>query len=178
MAWMTKQSATEQIETRDEPYLTDEMKQRYTDELLPCYEVSRGALLPILHDVQHHFGYIPYQALVEIAEYLDLAPSEVLDTASFYDDFYLEPVGKHVIGICQSIACEVCDHQPIIDHACKRLGIEPGETTDNGLITIRTMECIGSCDTAPCALVDETRHDNLTIEKVDQILDTLQNDSS
>ena len=173
MAWIVKPSATQQIEKRDKPYLTEEMKGQYTKELLPRYETSMGALMSILIDVQHKYGYLPYQAMVEVAVFLDIKPADVLDTASFYEDFHLEPVGKHVIGVCQSIACEVCGHQAIHDHLRKKLDVEPHETTEDGKFTLIAMECLGSCDTAPVALVDETLHENLTIEQLDEILDEL-----
>ena len=173
MAWIVKPSATEQIERRSEPYLTQEMKDRWDREIRPRYETNLGALMPILHDVQHAHGYIPHQAMIEIARYLDLAPADVLDTVSFYEDFHTEPVGKYVIACCQSIACEVCGHQAIVDHLRQKYDIEPHETSDDGRFTLLTLECLGSCDTAPVALVNETLHENLTIEKLDRILDNL-----
>jgi NADH-quinone oxidoreductase subunit E len=76
-----------------------------------------------------------------------------------------------VIGICQSIACEVCGHQKLLDHVRDRLGIEPHETTDDGKFTLLALECLGSCDTAPVALFNETLHEKLTIEKIDALID-------
>ena len=78
------------------------------------------------------------------------------------------------MGVCQSIACEVCGHQAILDHLRDKLRIEPHETTDDGKFTLLALECLGSCDTAPVALVGEKLHENLTIEKVDEILDGLE----
>lgn len=176
MAWIVKPSATMKIEHRDEPYLTDAMKQHYADEILPRYETSMGALMPILHDVQHTHGYIPHQAMVEIAALLDIKPADVLDTVSFYEDFHSEPVGTYVIGICQSIACEVCGHQELLDHVREKYGIEPHETTEDGKFTLLTLECLGSCDTAPVSLVNETLHENLTLESLDKLLDSLPDD--
>lgn len=174
MAWITKNSATTQIERRDEPYLTDALKTHFEKEILPRYQEKQGALLPILHAVQHEVGYLPYQSLIEVATFLGLKPADVLDTVSFYEEFHTEPVGKYVIGVCQSIACEICGHQPIIDHVRGKLGIEPHETTDDGLFTLLAMECLGACDTAPCALVNEDRYDCLTIESIDSLIDQIQ----
>ncbi|MDY7108179.1 MAG: NADH-quinone oxidoreductase subunit NuoE [Planctomycetota bacterium] len=173
MAWTVKPSATMKIPQRDEPYLTAEMRAHFEGELIPRYEQKRGALLPILHEVQHAYGYIPHQAMEEIASLLEIAPADVLDTASFYEEYHLEPVGKYVIAVCQSIACEVCGHQAIVDHLRQKLDIEPHETTDDGKFTLLTLECLGACDGAPCALVNDDRHDHLTIEKLDEILDGL-----
>lgn len=174
MAWMTKPSATTSIPRRAEPYLTPAMKAQYEKDVLPRFETTMGALLPILHDVQHHYGYIPAQAMVEIAAFLKLKPADVLDTASFYEEFHLEPVGRCIIAICQSIACEVCGHQTILDHVRARLGIDPHETTPDGKFTLLTLECLGSCDTAPVALVGDDLHENLTVEKIDDIIESIE----
>ena len=109
----------------------------------------------------------------EVADFLDIDASQVMDTATFYEEFHTRPIGEHVIAICQSIACEACGHQAIIDHVRNRLDIEPHETTKDGRFTLLALECLGSCDTAPCALVDDDRHDDLTITAIDKIIDRL-----
>jgi NADH-quinone oxidoreductase E subunit len=149
------------------------MMEQYRAEILPRYATTMGCLLPILHDVQHHYGYIPYQSMIEIAKFLELKPADVFDTVSFYEEFRTEPVGKYVIGICQSIACEMCGHKKILDHVRNKLNIEPHETTDDGKFTLLTMECLGACDFAPCALVNEKLHENLTIEKLENVINSL-----
>lgn len=174
MAWIVKPSATMEIERRDEPYLTAAMRDAFAKDLVPRYEEKMGALVPILHEVQHAYGYIPFQAMEEIAEFLDIAPADVLDCASFYEEFHTEPVGRYVIGVCQSVACEFCGHKRILDHLREKYDIEPHETTEDGRFTLLTLECLGSCDTAPVALVNETLHENLTIEKMDEVLDALE----
>jgi NADH-quinone oxidoreductase E subunit len=173
MAWNVKPSATTQIPTRSEPWLTAEMIAHFSDVIIPRYERKMGALMPILHDVQHRYGHIPYQAMVEIATLLEVTPAEVLDTVSFYEEFTTEAVGKYVVGVCQSIACEMCGHEAILDHVREKLGLEPHETDDNGRFTLLAMECLGACDGAPCALINGDRHDHLTIEKIDRLLDEL-----
>ena len=174
MSWRVKPSATMEIERRDEPYCTRAMKERWTNEVRPRYETSQGALMPILHDLQHAYRHIPYQAMIEVAQFLEIAPGDVLDCVSFYEEFHAEPTGKYVIGVCQSIACEVCGHRHILDHLRTKLDLEPHETSDDGRFTLLTMECLGSCDTAPVALVNETLHEHLTIEKLDVILNELE----
>ena len=150
------------------------MKKRFTKELLPRYERKQGALLPILSDIQSRDRCIPYQAMVEVAHFLEITPAQVLDTVSFYEEYTTEPTGKHVIAVCQSIACEICGHQAILDHLRRKLDIEPHETTDDGKFTLLALECLGSCDTAPVALVDDDLHENLTMERIDQIIDGLE----
>ncbi|MBC23908.1 MAG: NAD(P)H-dependent oxidoreductase subunit E [Phycisphaerae bacterium] len=171
MSWKTKPSGTMQIDRRQEPYLTADMAASFREQILPRYATSMGALMPILHEIQHAYRHVPYQAMIEIAEFLSITPADVLDTVTFYEEYHLEPVGRCVIGICQSIACEVCGHQALLDHVRERLDIEPHETTDDGAYTLLAMECLGSCDTAPVALFNEELHENLTIETVDRLID-------
>ena len=174
MAWTVKPSATLTIERREKPYFTTEMRKRHETETLPRYETKQGALISILHDIQHTCGCIPHQAMEEIAAFLEIHPGEVLDCVSFYEEFHMHKVGKYVIAVCQSIACEVCGHEAIIDHLREKLGIEPHETTKDGKFTLLALECLGACEGAPCALVNDDRHDNLTIERVDKILEGLK----
>jgi len=174
MAWKVKPSATTQIPTRKKPWLTDEMKDHYVREIIPRYERAMGAMMPILHDVQERYDYIPYQAMIEIATLLEIHPGDVLDTVSFYEGYTTEPVGRNVIGICQSIACEVCGHQALLDHVREKLDLEPHETSEDGKFTLLAMECLGACEGAPCALLNGDRHDGLTIEKLDELIDGLR----
>jgi NADH-quinone oxidoreductase subunit E len=175
MAWIVKPSATTQIPRRKEPYLTAAVMEKYRAEILPRYATSMGALMPILHEMQHEHGWIPHQAMEEIAAFLKITPADVLDTVSFYEEYRTGPVGKVVIGVCQSIACEFCGcgHQAILNHLKDTLGIEEHETTDDGKFTLLTMECLGACDVGPVALVNDELHVNLTPAKMDQILDKL-----
>ena len=173
MAWPTKPSGTMQIARRAEPYVTDAMRRRWTDEVLPKYATRLGALMPVLHDVQHAYRHVPYQAQLEVAQFLGISPSDVLDTVSFYDEFTVEQRGVVTIGVCHSIACEQCGcgSRALLDRASERLGIGVGETTDDGKFTLISMECLGSCDTAPVALLNETLHENLTAESLDRLID-------
>ena len=171
MAWTAKPSATQRIERRAEPYVTAALAAKWTQDILPKYATKHGALMPILHEIQHEPRFIPYQAMLEVAKFLEITPAAVLDTVTFYDEFTTEQLGQCVIGICQSIACEVCDHKKLLDHVRQRLDLEPRETTDDGKFTLLTMECLGSCDTAPVALFNDVLHEKLTIEKIDQLID-------
>lgn len=166
MAWITKNSGGASVERRSEPYLTPAIKQDLSSRVLPRYENTMGALLPCLHAVQHEYGWIPPQAMLEIAEFLKIPPSQVLDTASFYEEYWLKPKGKHLIAVCRSIACEFRGQPAITDAIRNKLGIDVGETTDDGQFTLVEVECLGACDGGPVALVDETLHVDLTPEKV------------
>lgn len=171
MAWITKNSAAAKVERRAEPYLTPAMRDKLTKTYLPRYERSQGALLPALHMVQHEYGWIPPQAMMEVAEFLKLRPADVIDTASFYEEYWLKPKGKHLIQVCRSIACEFCGQREV-SAACKSaLNIDVGETTDDGQFTLVELECLGSCGTAPAMLVDETLYENVKPETVKALLD-------
>lgn len=171
MAWLTKNSGGMKIDRRPEPYVTAAMREKIERQILPRYENRMGALLPCLHEVQHAYGWIPAQAMEEIAGVLGLKPSEVYDTASFYEEYWLKPKGAHLIAVCRSIACECMDYHAITGAVKARLGIEVGETTEDGRFTLVEVECLGSCDTAPVALVDERLHENLTPESVIRAID-------
>lgn len=174
MAWITKQSATMRIETRDEPYLTDAMRDQLEREILPRYETKLAALLPSLHTIQHAYGWIPNQAMVEIAEFLDIEPAQVLDTASFYEEYWLKPKGAHLVSVCRSIACEFCGQHGITEAIKDALDIDVGETTDDDAFTLIELECIGSCGTAPAIIIDETLYENVTPQQIPALLDKVR----
>ena len=177
MVWTAKQSANTKLEKRDEPYLTPELMDKITKDIMPRYATRQGALMTTLHEVQHIYGYIPWEAMVEVAKVLGITPAQVADVVSFYEDYSSEPLGENVVGICQSIACEVCGHQALIDHLKNRLGVDVHETSADGKFTLLGMECIGSCDNAPCALVNGKQHNNLSIAMVDDLVDKLSEES-
>ncbi|MBL0927267.1 MAG: NAD(P)H-dependent oxidoreductase subunit E [Phycisphaerales bacterium] len=178
MAWITKNSGGAKIERRDEPYLTQAIKDTVTRTYLPRYETKMGALLPTLHLVQQAHNWLPHQALIEIAEFLGLKPADVIDTASFYEEYWLKPKGACLISVCRSIACEFCGSKAVTDACRRRLGIEPGETTDDGKFTLIELECLGSCGTAPAALFNHTLHENLTPEKVERLIEEAERSGS
>ncbi len=173
MAWITKNSAAATIDRRDEPYLDESLKDELERQVLTRYPTRQAATLPVLHAIQHKYNYIPHQALEETADFLELSAAEVLDTATFYEDFWLRPKGKYLIMVCQSISCELMNHDQLLTKIKSRLGIEPGQTTQDGRFTLMTAECLGSCGTAPVALVNETLHENLTAENFERVIDGL-----
>ena len=174
MAWIVKNSGTQQIERRDEPYVTDARKKDWKKPLLPRYPTKQAATIPCLHDIQHAHNWLRYQALEELAEFLELEATGVLDTATFYEEFFLEPRGRHTVWVCQSISCELCGERDLTREISDHLGIEPGDTTSDGRITLMKVECLGSCGTAPCALVDEKLHEDITVGNFKEALDALE----
>jgi NADH-quinone oxidoreductase subunit E len=143
--------------------------------LLPRYPTRQAATLPALHLVNEWLGYVPPQAVVELAQLLGLAPAQVQDTLSFYGFFKQDkPHGQYRIWVCRSIACAACGGEELLDHLCKKLGIQPGETTPDGRVTLEFAECLGACDGAPAVLVNDVLHENMTKEKIDELVDTLE----
>ncbi len=175
MAWIPKPSATASIERRAEPYLTEALMQSLRETILPRYETKHAALLPTLHAVQHEHGWLPHQAMAEIADFLDLKPADVIDTATFYEEYWLHPKGRHVVAVCRSIACEFTGQPAITDAVKAKLGIDVGETTDDGEFTLIELECLGSCGTAPAALIDETLHEDVTAESILDLIEAARN---
>ncbi len=175
MAWITKNSSTLTPDgSRAEPYLTPAMQTELRERVLPRYETKLAALLPCLHAVQHTYGWVPAAAMKEIAAFLAIDPAQVYDTASFYEEYWLKPKGRHLIQVCRSIACEFCGQQSITDAIRGKLGIDVGETTDDGEFTLIELECLGSCGTAPAVLMDETLHEDVTADGVLKAIDAVR----
>lgn len=138
------------------PILSEPLREKIR-ALFPRYPSKRAVTLPALHLVQEHLRCVPYQAMAEIAELLEIAPAEVHDTMSFYGFFPQAPIGDVRVWICRSISCMLRGGDELLEHACRRLKIEPGETTADGKITVEYAECLGICDYAPAALADDGR---------------------
>src|SRR5687768_1620252 len=123
MAWLTKNSGTMAVERRAEPYLDAAMQAALERDVPPRYPTRRAATLPVLHAIQERHNFLPPQALEEAAAFLRLEPSEVLDTASFYEMYFLQPRGRHTVWVCQSISCELMGHERLMEHLEAKLGI-------------------------------------------------------
>ncbi|MCW3075579.1 MAG: NADH-quinone oxidoreductase subunit [Bacteroidetes bacterium] len=133
---------------------------------------QKSALLPVLHIAQAEFGgWLSPEVMDYVASILKIKPVEVFEVASFYTMYNLKPVGKCVIEVCQTSSCWLCGAEDIIKHIEKRLNIKVGETSKDGMFTLKTAECLGSCGTAPMAQVGASYHENLTYEKVDTLIE-------
>ena len=135
---------------------------------------KRSALIPSLHLAQKEAGYISFEAICEIAGIFDISPNEVNEVVSFYTMFHKKPVGKYVIQVCTNISCLLCDAEEIVDHLTKKLGIKMGQTTEDKKFTLLEVECLGSCGTSPVIQINDDYYEELTPQKVDQILDSLK----
>ena len=133
-------------------------------------EKKRMAAADALKVVQRHHGWISDEALKGVAAMLDMSPCELDSIATFYCGIYRQPVGRHVILICDSVSCWIMGHHPIREHLTTRLGIKLGQTTADGRFTLLPTACLGVCEQAPAMMIDEHVHGNLTADKVDDIL--------
>lgn len=176
MAWISEDRR--QALVRDgKPLLTDEMKKTLEEKYFPRYPTKRAVLLPALHLVQHEYNWIPPQAIEEIAQFLEIAPAEALDTASFYEEYWLKPKGKYLLQVCRSLTCEICGSEKLREHLQNRLNIDVGETTPDKRFTLVELECLGACGSAPVMLVNEVLYENISsTDQLDQILDRLPDD--
>ncbi len=156
------------------PILSEALKESIR-ALFPRYPSKRAVTLPALHIVQEHLRCVPFQAMTEIADVLEITPAEVHDTMSFYGFFPQAPMGEVRVWICRSLSCMLRGGDQMIEHACHKLGIEPGATTKGGELTVEFAECLGICDFAPAALADDGRVFGPLEEKsVDSMLDELK----
>lgn len=131
---------------------------------------SRSALIPLLFVIQRERGYIDNPGVNFLAKFLNLMVTDVWETATFYSMFNMRPIGRHHIQICKTLSCKIMGEPEITEHICTKLGIHPGETTEDGKFTVSLVECLGSCGTAPMMQIGFDYHEDLTKEKVDQIL--------
>lgn len=132
---------------------------------------QKSALLPLLHLAQAEFGgWLSVEAMDAVAAILNITSIEVYEVATFYTMFNLKPVGKCVIEVCRTGPCWLRGAEDIVAHIEKKLNIREGETTADGMFTLKTVECLASCGTAPMMQVGETYHENLTCDAVDNIL--------
>ena len=163
------------MSTAQQRTLTDEMVAEIK-AFFPRYPTRQAVTLPALHVVNEHLRCVPREAVVEIAELLELAPAQVQGTLTFYQFFKQEaPHGEVRAWVCRSISCALRGGEEILEKMCQRSRIKPGETTVDGKITIEAAECLGACDFAPCILAGKTLHKDLTVEKAEALLREMRN---
>lgn len=154
----------------DAPPVLSEAVREKIRAFFPRYETKRAVLLPALHVVQDALGHVSFPAMIEIAKLLDIHPSDVLDTISFYTHFWTHPKGEKVVTVCRSISCELMGGAAVLEEAKKQLGIDEHGTTKDGKYSLVTEECLAGCDHAPCLLINERLHKRVKPEDVSKIL--------
>ena len=138
------------------------------------YPESRSAVLPALRLAQERHGWLSRAALEEVADALDLTPAYCMSVASFYDMFQLEPVGTHMIEVCTNVCCGLINAQAVLEAFERELGVGPGETTPDGEITLRAVECLGGCSTPTIVAVDHRYRQSVTPGDVAAIVEELR----
>jgi NADH-quinone oxidoreductase subunit E len=152
---------------------TAENRARF-DELVARYPSRRAAMLPALWLVQRQEGWISAEAMEYVAGLLGVSPVEVQEVVSFYTMYDRKPPGRYKLQVCRTLSCALMGAYDVIRHLEERLGIHDGETTPDGLFTLQEVECLGSCGTAPMMQVNDTFVENLTRERVDELLERLR----
>jgi NADH-quinone oxidoreductase E subunit len=157
-----------------EDVVLSEQSKREIQKLRAEYPDPQSVLLPALHLAQRDYGgWLPEQAFDEVAQVMGLSSTKVAAVATFYTMLNKKPVGRHLIQVCTNISCSLLGADHLLSYIGRKLGIDVGETTSDGKFTLLEVECLGSCGTAPMMQVDDAYYENLTEERVDQILDGL-----
>ena len=135
------------------------------------YPDAKAAMVPVLRAVQAELGWLSAQTQAWVAQFLGVTPLEVHEVVTFYPMLYDKPVGRHVIHVCRTLSCDACGGKELFEHLSRKLGVERGGTTRDGRFTLKAAECLASCGTAPVVLIDNERHENLSLEQVDKLLE-------
>ena len=152
--------------------LSPEARKR-VDLLLTRYPVKEAALLPVLRVAEEEFGAIDHGAILCVAKELELSPGHVLGVFTFYTHYRRPGDGKYVVQVCSTLSCALRGAREVVAHLEKRFGMPPGKTTPDRKFTLKKVECLASCDTAPVVQINDDYHESLTLEKLDRILDAL-----
>lgn len=136
------------------------------------YDRQPGELIPLLQSAQEHFGYVPRRAIKYISEVTDVPESTIYGVITFYSQFRLQPMGKCVVRVCAGTACHVSGAKVLIDAVQDELGIEVGDTTEDGMFTLFTVACLGCCSLAPVIMVNDDTHGRLTPASVRKLIRT------
>jgi NADH-quinone oxidoreductase subunit E len=175
MAWQAIDRQTPAKDDSDQPLLSEAVKEKIR-AFFPRYPTKRAALLPALHIVQETYGHVSHRAMRDIAALLEIPPSQVLDTVSFYTHYWTKPRGKKTIVVCRSLSCQLMGADELIDSIQERLGIGEHETTADGEYSFVTEECLGACEHGACMLINEKLHKCVKPEDVPNILADPAND--
>ncbi len=150
--------------------------------LLPEFDALRARfpagfesslVLPCLRRVQEDRGFVADTDIDDLVAYLGVPRIQIEEVLSFYTQFRRKPIGRWHIQACRNVSCSLCGSERIIEHLAKKLGIRPGQTTDDGRFTLSTVECVASCGSAPVVLINDTYHERVNPEQLDALLETL-----
>ncbi len=154
----------------------DKINLKLIEPVLDKLAEVKGSLITILQKTQDIYGFLPREAIEYISKRTNIAESEIMGVATFYTQFRLTPVGKYLIMLCQGTACHVNSSELILQTIKDELGIDDGETTDDGLFTLKCVACLGCCSLSPVMMINENTYGSLTPEKTKKILKELRGD--
>lgn len=143
-------------------------------EILIEFSPDQRNLIHLLHRIQNKYGYIPPQTISELSRYLKISESEIYGVLTFYKAFSLEPRGKHLVTVCLGTACHVRGASSILDELRRRLRIEPGETSEDNMYTLETVNCVGACALGPIIIIDGEYHGQMKTQKVEKLLKNIK----
>ncbi len=144
-------------------------------KIMARYPIRRSGVMDVLYLVQSEAGWIPPEAMAEVAEICEMTTAEVMEMVSFYTMYQRQPVGKHVFWVCGTLPCALCGSDGLMKYLKEKLGVGMDERTPDGLFTIKRAECLGACSEAPLMLVNDKMETKLTRAKVDAIIENLKN---
>ncbi|MBM4263951.1 MAG: NADH-quinone oxidoreductase subunit NuoE [Deltaproteobacteria bacterium] len=144
------------------------------EETVARYPKKEAAMLPVLYLAQQEFGYIGSEAIEYVAKLMGQAPARVQSVVTFYTMYNQKPIGRHHIQVCRTLPCALRGAEKVTEYLSKKLGIKPGQTTEDKRFTLSEVECLASCGTAPMMQVNDDYYENLTDEKIDKILDGMK----
>ena len=140
------------------------------EKVIDEFDRDQRELIHLLHEIQKQFGYIPAHTISQIAKQLKISESEIFGVLTFYKAFTLKPRGKHIITICMGTACHVRGAPKILDEFKRELSIEPGETSEDNLFTLETVNCVGACALGPIVILDGDYHGQMKTREVDKLI--------
>lgn len=158
-----------------EPMENDE-KNFLVKEVVARHQHSKGALIPILHEIQERYGYLPVEIQEQVAKEMNISQAEVFGVISFYSHFATKPAGKYRISVCMGTACYVKGAGSVLDNLKEKLRVKVGQTTDDSAFTLEECRCLGCCGLAPVLTVNGKVYGRLTVDDVDIILESYKKD--
>ena len=167
------QPLSQPVELGVEPATFSTEVEAEIDWHLSKYPVPRSAILPLMFIVQRERGYLDPPGVLYLANRLALRVTDIWEVATFYSMIHTTAIGKYHIQVCRTLSCKIMGAGSVVEHCANKFGIKVGETTADGRFTLSEVECLGSCGTAPMMQINFDYHENLTPEKIDQVLDSL-----
>lgn len=147
-------------------------------DIIQSYPAEQRFSLAIMQDMQHRFQYIPREGLEALSEHINTPLSSLYSMATFYKALSLKPKGKNVIKLCDGTACHIKGSNKLLDGVIRNLGIQPGETTEDGMFSLELVNCLGSCAMAPVMVVNETYYGKMTVERIPEILNSYRKETA